>query len=356
MRRVRPDVSHRIRRQPSIFSVRWFRIAFGTGIALAVALFVGPSLANWLGGDLPRSLFLLSPWSGSEKTAQARSPEPKASRPSLSSPGALPPEPVKPPDTSKAPDPAKTAIAGMPKASDATKAPATTKVPDALKAPDASKPADTTKTPGTATAKTPSADGQTGAPPRVAASATPAPSASPESPKATTPRDPTKPASPPSATSTAEPLATPPSVYWVQVGAFLDHKNADRLVERLKGDGMAATTTSFEQSRVLYRVLLVGASGGRPSDDAVEKVRGLGHPIESTTDGPAVTGLVPLRKAVETSHALRQQGFPVRLKQEVSSSTYRVVRVGSFPTVAEADAALASLTAKGVEGVVVRER
>ncbi len=104
-------------------------------------------------------------------------------------------------------------------------------------------------------------------------------------------------------------------------------------------------------------MLLVGSGDGRPSDDeTVEKVRGLGHPVESTTDGPAVTGLVPLRKAVETSHALRQQGFPVRLKQEVSSSTYRVVRVGSFPTVAEADATLASLTAKGVEGVVVRER
>jgi cell division protein FtsN len=65
---------------------------------------------------------------------------------------------------------------------------------------------------------------------------------------------------------------------------------------------------------------------------------------------------VPLRKAVETSHALRQQGFRVRLKQQVSSSTFRVVKVGSFPTVAEAEAALASLTAKGVEGVVVRER
>ena len=57
-----------------------------------------------------------------------------------------------------------------------------------------------------------------------------------------------------------------------------------------------------------------------------------------------------------SSSASGDSGFPVRLKQEVSSSTYRVVRVGSFPTVAEADAALASLTAKGVDGVVVRER
>jgi cell division protein FtsN len=40
----------------------------------------------------------------------------------------------------------------------------------------------------------------------------------------------------------------------------------------------------------------------------------------------------------------------------VSSSTFRVVRVGSFTTVAEADSALATLNARGVEGVVVRER
>jgi cell division protein FtsN len=59
---------------------------------------------------------------------------------------------------------------------------------------------------------------------------------------------------------------------------------------------------------------------------------------------------------VETSHTLRQQGVPVRLKQEVSSAIYRVVRVGSFATVAEAEATLATLNVRGVEGVVVRER
>jgi cell division protein FtsN len=92
------------------------------------------------------------------------------------------------------------------------------------------------------------------------------------------------------------------------------------------------------------------------SDDAIERVKGLGHPVETTSDGPAVTGLVPLRTAVETSHSLQQQGVPVRLKQEVSSSTFRVVRVGSFATSGEADATLAQLNAKGVEGVVVREQ
>jgi hypothetical protein len=142
------------------------------------------------------------------------------------------------------------------------------------------------------------------------------------------------------------------------VGAFLDHKNADRLAERLRGDGLTATTSGFEQSRVLYRVLLAGPDDGSKSvpDEAVGRAKGLGHPVEMTADGPAVTGAVPLRKAVETSHTLRQQGFRVRLKQEVSSSTFRVVKVGSFATVGEAEAALATLTAKGVEGVVVRER
>jgi cell division protein FtsN len=142
----------------------------------------------------------------------------------------------------------------------------------------------------------------------------------------------------------------------VQVGAFLDHRNADKLAERLRGDGLPAGTTAFEQSRVRYRVLLAAPDGGAVPSEAVERVRGLGHPVETTADGPAVTGSVPLRKAVETSHSLRQQGVQVRLKQEVSSSTYRVVRVGSFPTVAEAEAALATLTSKGVEGIVVRER
>src|SRR5262245_52755504 len=105
MRRVRPDVSHRIRRQPSIFSARWFRIALGAGVAIAIALFVGPSVASWFGGDLPRSLFHFAPWGDSEKTAQARPSEPKVSRPSLSSPGALPPDAAKapPPPTAKTP-------------------------------------------------------------------------------------------------------------------------------------------------------------------------------------------------------------------------------------------------------------
>lgn len=313
MRRVRSDVSHRVRRQPSIFSARWFRVCLGAGVVLALALLVGPQIAKWLGSDVPSRLFLASPAGTEVKSPAARAAVPAPEKPGLATPGSPPPGPA-----------ASRGIAA------ATGKPSSTVV-----------------------------DGQPGAVSRTAAGGSPAvvPSkaATPEA--APTPaRDASRPATQAPEPARGGTLVAPPAVYWVQVGAFLDHRNADRLAERLRGEGLPATTTAFEQSRVLYRVLLAGPDGARAPDDTVERVRGLGHTVETTADGPAVTGSVPLRKAVETSHSLRQQGVPVRLKQEVSSSTFRVVRVGSFATVAEADGALATLNAKGVEGIVVRER
>ena len=331
MRRVRSDVSHRIRRQPSIFSARWFRICLGAGVAVALVLLIGPWVAGWFGGDLPRSLFLLAPWRSEVKPSQARSSELAGERPALVvKPG--------PPSSSSVP-------AATPGAAAATGKPPTTAKPPA------------------ATPESQPASGSrvvAGGPPAAAPSAVASPKpAAPAGAPATPPREASRTSPAAAEASTARPgsLTAPPAVYWVQVGAFLDHRNADKLVERLRGDGLPAATTAFEQSRVLYRVLLAAPDGGAVPSDAVERVRGLGHPVETTADGPAVTASVPLRKAVETSHSLRQQGVQVRLKQEVSSSTYRVVRVGSFPTVAEAEAALATLTSKGVDGgIVVRER
>src|SRR5262245_24606406 len=260
MRRVRSDVSHRIRRQPSIFSVRWFRIALGVGVTLVLALLVGPSVAGWFGGDMPRSLFLLVPWSASEKTASPGIEGTTASRPGPSAPAASPPG----------------STLGTASA--------------------------TARTPGPAVDGQPAGDGRVAA--AGSSAAPPAPgAAAPAKPREVT--RPTQPAAAVGAPGDGSSLAAPPAVYWVQVGAFLDHRNADRLAERLRSDGLSAATTSFEQSRVLYRVLLVGADGGRVTDEAVERVKGLGHTVDATPDGPAVTGLVPLRRAVETSHTLR---------------------------------------------------
>ena len=312
MRRVRTDVTHRVRRQPSIFSARWFRIALGVGVALVLALLVGPSLAGWFGGDVPRSLFLLVPWSSDDAPSAPGSPASATPRSSI--------------ERSLAPS------------------------------------AESGGTRGTAAAsgkasETP-ADAQAGGGARLvtgeAPTAPPAPALAP-GPRSSRVSD----RVPPSAgvvPARAGALSAPPALYWVQVGAFLDHRNADRFADRLRSEGLTAATTAFEQSRVLYRVLLVGSDDSPAADDTIERTRGLGHPVETVAEGPAVAGLVPLRRAVELSHMLRQHGISVRLKQEVSSSTYRVVRVGSFATVAEAEATLAMLTGRGVEGVVVRER
>jgi cell division septation protein DedD len=147
-------------------------------------------------------------------------------------------------------------------------------------------------------------------------------------------------------------------VYRIQIGAFLDHANADRLVERLRTEGFGAATSVFEQSRMLYRVFAVRPEGEAAETASLflERLRGLGFTVETSDEGSAVTGLVPLRVAVEASRRLREEGIAVRLKQEAGSATFRVVRVGSYATMEEAEQALAALAARGHEGVVVRER
>ena len=221
-------MSHRIRRQPSIFSVLWFRIALGVGVALVLALLVGPWVARWFGGDLPRSLFLLAPGGAARSHARpsgARSPEPPAVAARASR------DPAAPPSDARLRRPRRRPARLRP-AGRRTRAPSGTGRPacgsgSAARAV-ADRPPSTARRPLRRRRRPRSRAG------RRAREAAPA-----------------RPGS----------LAAPPAVYWVQVGAFLDHRNADRLAERLRGDGLSAATTSFEQSRVLYRVLLAGADG-----------------------------------------------------------------------------------------------
>lgn len=273
MKRLKPDVSHRIRpRAPSIFSAGWFRLLLGSGIAVVLGLVVGPSIADWLGTDLPRSVRLVAPWSGPRG-------EPVVADPATG-PGVVARD-VTPQD-----------VAAQP-------------VPVSVVTRSAGPPA----------------------------------------------------AAPPAAAGGAAATATPPApLFRIQVGAFLDHRNADRLVERLRGEGLGAATSVFEQSRILYGVLAIPGDSEGASATLLETLRALGFTAAATEEGLAVTELVPLRTAVEVSHRLREQSITVRLKQEVGSTTFRVVRVGSYATSDEADRALVTLAARGFDGVVVRER
>lgn len=268
MKRLKPDVSHRIRpRAPSIFSAGWFRLLLGSGIAVVLGLLVGPSIADWLGTDLPRSVRLVAPWSGPRGEPVVADP---GTEPSVVARDATPQDAAAQP----VPAPVVTRSAGLPAA----------------------------------------------------------------------------------AGGAAAAVMPPAPLFRIQVGAFLDHRNADRLVERLRGEGLGAATSVFEQSRILYGVLAIPGDSEGGSATLLETLRALGFTAAATEEGLAVTELVPLRTAVEVSHRLREQSITVRLKQEVGSTTFRVVRVGSYATSEEADRALVTLAARGFDGVVVRER
>src|SRR5262249_6011380 len=144
------------------------------------------------------------------------------------------------------------------------------------------------------------------------------------------------------------------SVYRVQVGAFLDHRNADRLVERLRADGLEVVTGLMEESRTTYRVLALPSDDGH--DALIQRLRELGYTPELTGEGATVTQPVPLGTAGETSRRLKAKGIRVRLDGEASSAAFRVVRVGGYPTPEEAERGRAELAAKGYEGIVIRER
>src|SRR5207247_3676937 len=124
--------------------------------------------------------------------------------------------------------------------------------------------------------------------------------------------------------------AGPPgrTVFRVQVGAFLDHRNADRLAERLRSEGVEVASTLVEESRTMYRVLATPSEGDR-YEALIERLRTLGHAPELTDDGAAVTGPVPLRSAIETSRQLRDQGIRVRFERAPSSAALRGGRVGA---------------------------
>jgi cell division protein FtsN len=168
------------------------------------------------------------------------------------------------------------------------------------------------------------------------------------------------PEDPVSATTTRAPAAAPaPSApagvtFRVQVGAFLDHRNADRLLERLRGEGFEVVDRVVEQDRVLHRVL-ASRDEGEPYEVLLERLRTLGFTPELVGATVVVTAPAPLHEAVEASRRLRAAGVPVRLEKAVGAAAFRVVRVGRYATRDAAERARAELMGRGIDALVVRD-
>jgi cell division septation protein DedD len=293
MRHLKADVSHRIKRRPSIFTAPWFRLLLGAGVVAILALMLGPSISRVLRRD-------------------AR-PGPAASRPAVPAP--------RPPDPSVA---------------SALK-------PEAAPLPPAPVANGAAKTPDVAVASQPEPASPAAAPEPIMRS---------PSPVARSEGVPIRQEAP-----TAKPdpaIAGRGGVYRIQIGAFLDHRNADKLMERLRSDGLEVVGTMLEEGRPLYRVLALPQDGEGYAALA-ERLRGLGLGVEVAEGGAAVGRPAPLASAVEVSRRLKEQGIRVRLDRQASGSAFRVVRVGGYETAEEAERGRADLAARGYDGIVIRE-
>jgi cell division septation protein DedD len=289
MRHLKSDVSHRMRRRPSIFTAPWFRLVLGAGGVVILALVLGPPLTGWLRGGQ------------GAPAARVQRSVPRVPRPPEAG-GAASPVAAAAPAAPESSSPPST----QPAASHEPSTAAPTPTMPAPTVPAATAPA--TKTVPTTSA--PSADGASG---------------------------PAK------------------AVFRIQLGAFLDHRNADRLTERLRGEGVEVVTSVIEESRTTYRVLATPGEG-ESYDGLVRRLRALGFTPELADDAAAVTQPIPLAAAVEASRRLREQGIRVRLEKRPSSAAFRVVRAGAYASAEEAERARVELAGRGYEGIVIRER
>lgn len=141
--------------------------------------------------------------------------------------------------------------------------------------------------------------------------------------------------------------------YRVQVGAFAEPAEADRLAARLRGEGFPISERVVERPRWLYRILVIPPPGG--SQALMAEIQGLGLSAAPGTQGLSGIGPLPLRRAVEAARRLDATGIEVRLIRETAKARLHVVRVGGFATPEEAEQARRDLAGRGLDGVVIRE-
>lgn len=163
---------------------------------------------------------------------------------------------------------------------------------------------------------------------------------------------PAVPATPVVPAGAGEPAAPGAGAYRIQVGAFAEPADAERLATRLAGEGLAVSRETVREPRWRYR-LFVGAQDDGPA--LRERLRAFGLEPEPRAEGVGVGGLLPLRRAVERSRQLAALGFEVRLARETTEVARHLVEVGGFQTREAAERARRGLAARGLDGVVVPE-
>jgi len=223
-----------------------------------------------------------------------------------------------------------------------------------------------------------------------AAPAPPAAPAQPEPPKTAQAPAPAAPAVPaPSAPAEkAEPKASAKRSapaesgslggYWVQVGAFVEEKNAEALSKQLKNENFPVTVSRISRGGSAPAPPAApanpGGSGGQnqlfitgSTADAVNAaLKGKGT-AQAVKGGLVVNPSYDLETAMSVSSALKKEGFKVVIRRAKAApapapapsngaggTIYHVVRVGGYPDRAKALQVRGELEAKGHQGFLAQ--
>jgi cell division septation protein DedD len=256
--------------------------------------------------------------------------------------------------------------------------------------------------PAPTTGTAPSAKPETTAPPATAQTEAPKPApAAPtpaDRPLGTAPLPATPPQAPPAATgktAPAKPEAVKPPVaaaapkrvpapapaaggsYWIQVGAFVQEKNAETLAKTLRaeqfpveiarlnrGGGSASAPAPAKSVEPGGQNQLVITGSTPDAVNAALKGKGTAQVVKG---GIVVNPSYDLETAMSLSSALKKEGFKVVIRRARNSpapapaaraagngTTYHVVRVGGFADRAKALQARADLEAKGHAGFLTQ--
>ncbi len=315
----------------SIFSAGWFRALLVLTVLAIVVVVSLPYLLNWL-EPTPAPPVKPQAKSGAPASSPGPAPAPPITSPS---PPTLIPAPAAPP--SPAPAPPVPSVAEAPK-------------PAPAPAPTAPSPAD--RPVGTAPLPVAPAPAVTPGP-----AAKPAPGAQTESPKAST------------APKQGAPVAGgSPGGYWVQVGAFLEEKNAQALAKQLRGEsfpvqisqvtrgGGPAAAQPARPAGAQNQLFITGSTPD--AVNAALKGRGTAQAVKG---GVVVSPPFDLETAMSLSSSLKKDGFKVVIRRAKaapakagSGPTLHVVRVGGFADRAKAQQARGDLEAKGHPGFLTQ--
>jgi cell division septation protein DedD len=319
----------------SIFSAGWFRALLVLTVLAIVVVVSLPYLLNWL-----------EPTPAPPTKPQAKVSEPAAPQPAAPQPTAPAPAPA--PSDAKPPAPAVVPAPTAP-----ASPPAKAEAPSTAQAPTATGPADRP----VGTAPLPAVPAPTAPPAKTA------PAAKPEAPKAA------------SAGKRAAPAESgSPGGYWVQVGAFVEERNAEALSRQLKGENFPVTVSRVARGGggAPAAAPAKPAEGGQnqlfitgSTPDAVNaalKGKGTAQPVKG---GVVVNPPYDLETAMSLSSSLKKEGFKVVIRRAKAApaaapsgaaggAAFHVVRVGSYPDRAKAQQVRGELEAKGHPGFLMQ--